>query len=194
MPTAHKSTKTAAAPEKHEAVENFFPMFTRSVERFAEFQKETLETAARQNTDWMETWKKTARLVPQAAPAMFMFDLWGQAFDRFVETQKGSIDLAVEQTEEATKLARERGSSLGKATEGFTAIARQAVEQTVAAQKKALSFYAEQQKTAFDAVKRQFRFTNTPAAEAFQSGLDAILETQKAMLDMAAKPLHTAVR
>jgi hypothetical protein len=30
----------------------------------------------------------------------------------------------------------------------------------------------------------------TPGAEALQSGLDALIETQKAMLDIAAKPLR----
>jgi len=72
-------------------------------------------------------------------------------------------------------------------TDGFTGMFQQAL----AAQKKALDFYSEQQKTAFETMKRQFRFVNNPAAEAFQNGLDTLIETQKAMLDIASKPLHT---
>jgi hypothetical protein len=46
---------------------------------------------------------------------------------------------------------------------------------------------------AYETAKRQFRFAGNPAAEAFQSGLDALIETQKTMLDMATKPLHMHV-
>jgi len=33
---------------------------------------------------------------------------------------------------------------------------------------------------------------SNPAAEVFQSGLDTLIETQKAMLDIATKPLKHA--
>jgi hypothetical protein len=188
MKATPKSTKTTTAGKQ--PIEEFFPLYTRSAERLAEFQKKALETLAQQNSDWLETWKKTASLFPQF-PGTFAFDLFAQSFDRFVETQKGAIDMAVEQSKQTLNLAKERGASYGKATDGFTGLLQQTVEQTIAAQKKALDFYSEQQKTAFDAVKKQFRFVNNPAAEAFQNGLDTLLETQKAMLDIASKPLHT---
>ena len=191
MSAAKKSTKTAA--EKTETYESFFPLFTRSVERFAEFQKKALDLAGQQNADLQETFKKTASAFPQL-PGAFVFDIWAQAFDRIIETQKGAINLAVEQSHQAVNLAKERGTSYGKATDGFTTLVQQAVDQTIAAQKQALDFCAEQQKNAYDVVKKQFRFANTPAADAFQSGLDTLIETQKAFLDIAAKPLHTAVQ
>jgi len=184
MRAAPKSTKTTA--EKHEPIEEFFPMYTRSVERLGEFQKKMLETMAQQNTDWLESWKKTTGMFPQM-PGMFMFDVWTQMFDRFIETEKSGIDMAVEQSKQTLNLARERGTTYGKVTDGFTGMFQQAL----AAQKKALDFYSEQQNTAFETMKRQFRFVNNPAAEAFQNGLDTLIETQKAMLDIASKPLHT---
>ncbi|HZQ25638.1 MAG TPA: hypothetical protein VFA89_22805 [Terriglobales bacterium] len=193
MTATHKSNKTATAAEKNEMLESFFPLYIKSVERMAEMQKKTLDMAAQQNADWLEIWKKAARMVPQA-PGMFLFDLYAQMFERFVETEKGAIDLVVEQTHQATGLVKERGTSYGKATDGFTGLFQHALDHTIAAQKKGLDFFAEQQKTAYDAVKRQFRFVNNPAADAFQSGLDTLIETQKAMLDIATKPLHkTAV-
>lgn len=188
MKATPKSTKTTTG--KHEPVEEFFPLYTRSVERLAEFQKKALETLAQQNADWLETWKKTARFFP-GIPGTFAVDLWAQAFDRFVETQKSSIDLAVEQSKQTLNLAKERGASYGKATDGLTGLFQQAVENTITAQKKTLDFYAEQQKSAFETVKRQFKFADNPAAEAFENGLETLLETQKAMLDIASKPLHT---
>ena len=92
MSAAKKSTKTV---EKNETLESFFPLFTRSVERIAEFQKKSLDFAAEQNADLLENFKKAANIVPQA-PGMFMFDLYAQAFDKIVETQKGAIDLVVQ--------------------------------------------------------------------------------------------------
>jgi hypothetical protein len=62
------------------------------------------------------------------------------------------------------------------------------VESSVAAQKKALDYYSQQHKTVYETAKKQFRISN-PAAEAFQAGLDVLIETQKTMLDIASKPL-----
>jgi Zn-dependent M32 family carboxypeptidase len=190
MSTTRKSTKSA---EKDEAMESFFPFFIRSVERIAEFQKKSLEFAAQQNADLSENVKKAAKVWPEA-PGTFVFDLYAQAFDKIVETQKSAIDLVVEQSQQAVNLTKERGTSYGKATEGFSSLIQHTVDQTIAAQKKALDFVAEQQKATYDTVKQQFRFANTPAAEAFQNGLDTLIETQKAILDIASKPLHTAAQ
>ncbi len=184
-----KSTKTAT--EKPDITETFLPMYTKSVERLAELQKKTLEITAQQNAEWLDTWKKMARFTPQ--PGLFMFDLAGQMFDRFVETQKGMLDMAVEQSQTAAGVAKDRGAALGKAAKGVTGMFQQMMEQSIAAQKKALDFFAEQQKMAYETTKKQFQFAGNPMAEAFQSGLDALIESQKAMLDVASKPLHTPV-
>jgi hypothetical protein len=189
MTTTRKSTKsTAQAAEKNEAVETFIPLYTKNVERLAEIQKKSLEIAAEQNVELMEACKKAARNIPEA-PGSYLFDLVGQAFDQFVETQKGAIDLAVEQSHAVAGLAKERGGSAAKVADGVTALFKQSVEHSVAAQKKALDYYAEQHKTAFEAAKKQFRIGNNPAAEAFQTGMDALIETQKTMLDIASKPI-----
>ena len=184
-----KSTKST---EKADLTETFLPMYTKSVERLAELQKKTLEFTALQNTEWMQAWKKAARFTPEN-PGMFMFELAGQMFDRFLDTQRGVIEKAVEQTHTAAGVAKDRGKSMGKAAEGMAGLFQQAMEQSIAAQKKALDFFAEQQKMAYETAKRQFRFASNPATEAFQSGLDALIETQKTMLDMASKPLHMPV-
>jgi hypothetical protein len=188
MSTTRKSTKgPARAAEKNEVIETLIPLYTKNVERLAELQKKSLEIAAEQNAELMEAYKKALRLVPEA-PGLFLFDLVGQTFERFVETQKGAIELAVEQSQAVAGLARERGASATKVAEGVTALFKQSVEHSVAAQKKALDSYAEQHKTACEAAKQQFRTANNPAAEAFQSGIDSLIETQKTMLDFASKP------
>jgi hypothetical protein len=183
MSTARKSTKSAAeAAEKNEVVETFIPLYTKNVERLAELQKKSLEIAAEQNGELIEACKKAVRFIPEA-PGLFLFDLIGQTFDRFVETEKSAIDLAVEQSHAVVGLAKERGASASKVAAGVTALFKQSVEHSVAAQKK----------TAREAARKQFRIPSSPAAEAFQSGIDALIETQKTMLDIVSKPFkHSA--
>ncbi len=188
MSSPKKSTKSAGI--KPEALENFIPLYTRSVERLAELQKKSLEIAAEQNAEFIGTCKKVFHFVPET-PGLFLFDLLGQSFERVVETQKGAIDLAVSQSRTLADLAKERGGSVAKVAEGVTALFQQTVEHSVAAQKKALDYYSQQHKTAYETAKKQFRISN-PAAEAFQSGLDLLVETQKTMVDIASKPLKNA--
>jgi methyl-accepting chemotaxis protein len=188
MSTSKKSTKSVSV--KPEAVENFIPLYTKNVARLAELQKKSLEMAGEQNAEFIGACKKVFHFVPET-PGLFLFDLLGQAFERVVETQKGAIDLAVEQSQAIANLAQERSGSAAKVAEGVTALFQQTVEQSVAAQKKALDYYSQQHKTAYETAKRQFRISN-PVAEAFQSGLDVLIETQKTMLDIASKPLQHA--
>ncbi len=188
MSTPKKSTQSVG--KRAEELENFIPFYAKNVERLAELQKKSLDVAAEQNVEFIETCKKAFHFVPET-PGLFLFDLLGQTFERVIETQKGAIDLAVEQSNAVVTLAKERSGSVAKVAEGVTALLQQTVEQSVAAQKKALDYYSEQNKTAYESVKKQFRISN-PAAEAFQTGLDVLIETQKTMLDIASRPLKRA--
>jgi len=192
MTTPRKSTRsTRAATETAEVAATFVPMYSKSVERLAELQKKSLDAVAEQNAEILETCRKAVPFVPEG-PVSFWFDLVGESFTRYFENQKNAIDLAVEQSGTLAGLAEERGALAAKFVDGATGIFQQTVEHSVATQKKNLEFVAEQQKTGYEAVKKQFRVAN-PFAEAFQSGLDLLLETQKTILDIAAKPVkHTA--
>src|SRR5271169_4378350 len=193
MSTPKKSTKSAAgAAKKNEVVEAFIPLYTKNVERLAELQKKSLDIAAEQNAELIAACKKAFPYIPET-PGLFLFDLVGQSFQRFVETQKGAIDLAVEQSHVVAGLAKDRGASAAKVAEGVTELFKQSVEYSVAAQKKALDYYAEQHKTACETARKQFRIPSNPAADAFQSGIDALIETQKTMLDIVSKPFKNIV-
>jgi methyl-accepting chemotaxis protein len=185
MSTPKKSTGI-----KPEAVENFIPVYTKGVERLAEIQKKTLEIAAEQNAEFLDTWKKTFTF-GQETPGLFFLDLIGQTFEKAIETQKSAIELAVEQSKTVAKLAEERTGSIAKVAEGVTGLFEESVQQTVAAQKKAIDYYSEHYKTAYETAKKQFKVSN-PFAEAFQSGLDVLLESQKSLLDIASKPVKRA--
>jgi hypothetical protein len=193
MSTNKKSTKTTAeASKKNGVAEAFIPLYTKNVVRLAELQRKSLDTAAEQNDELIDACKKAFSYIPET-PGSFLFDLVGQSFNRFVETQKGAIDLAVEQSHVVAGLAKERIGSAAKVAEGVTGLFKQSVEYSVATQKKALDYYAEQHKTAYESAKKQFRIPNNPAADAFQNGIDALIETQKTMLDIVSKPFKSVV-
>lgn len=195
MSNPKKSTKSASAAgaaKTEEVVEAFIPLYTKNVERLAELQKQSLDTAAEQNTELIDACKKAFPYLPET-PGLFLFDLVGQSFQRLVETQKGAIDLAVEQSHVVAGIAKERGASATKVAEGVTALFKQSVEYSVAAQKKALDYYSEQHKAACETAKKQFRIPSNPAADAFQSGIDSLIQTQKAMLDIVSKPFKSSV-
>jgi hypothetical protein len=191
MSTPRKSNRTPrTAAEGAEVAGNFFPLYTRSVQRVAELQKKSLEVAAEQNAELVENGKKAFSFIPEA-PVSFWFDLVGQTFERYVETQKETIDLAVEQNNTLTELAQERGALAAKFADGAAGLFQQTLEYSVAKQKKNLEFCAEQQKAAYETVKKQFRIAN-PFADAFQSGVDLFVETQKTVLDIASRPVKHA--
>jgi hypothetical protein len=186
MTTPHKSTRKPH--EETELIDTLIPVYERNIERLAELQKKSLEVAAEQNAEWIDACKKAFHLVPDT-PGLFLFDLFGRTFERLVETQKGFIDLAVEQSHTVAGLAKERSSYATKMAEGVTTLVQQTVAYSVAEQKQVLDHVAEQNKTAYETAKKRFRISSSPAAEAFQSGMDTLIETQKAMLDIASKPL-----
>jgi hypothetical protein len=187
MTTTHKSTK----PETADTFEAFLPLYEKNVERLADLQKKVLDVAAEQTAEVLEAWKKAFHFIPNA-PGLFMFDLIGQSWDRAFETEKGMIDLMVEQSRSLCGVTRERGASTAKVFDSVTSLVEQTVEHSVALQKRSLDTYAEQSKKAYEMAKKQFRFAGFPGTEAFEAGLDALIETQKVMLDVAAKPLKHA--
>ena len=185
MSTPKKSTKAVGV--KPEVVENFIPLFSKNVARIADLQKKSLEIAAEQNAEFVETCKKAFDGVPET-PGLFFFDLFGQTFDKVVEAQKSAIEAVVEHSHAAADLAKERAVSLGKVAEGVNTLFQQTVEQSVAVQKRGLEYFAEQGKTACETAKKQFKVP-TPFADAFQTGFDVLIETQKTILDLATRPL-----
>ena len=193
MTTTKKSVRepvSAAAAEKTEVAETIATLYTKGVERLAEVQKKGIDLAVRQNAELLDACKKFAQVVP-GAPGLFMLDLAANAFERYADTQKGAIDLVLEQSHALAGLVKERAASVSKATEGAAAIVQQTVEHSVAEQKKALDNSAAQTKAAFETAKQQFGLAGTPAeaaAESFQRGVDGLIEAQKELLDIAARP------
>jgi len=184
--------ETPLTAEKTDFFETATDLYARGVERLAEVQKKGIEYAAQQGADLVAAWKKAVPVSP-VVPAVFLLDVTANAFERFAETEKGVIDLVVEQTRAMVNLAKDRTSSVSKATQGAVAVVQQTMERSVAAQKKALDFSAAQSKATVDTAKQHFGLAGTPAealADSLQHGVDTFVETQKELLDIAAKPFQ----
>jgi hypothetical protein len=180
----------AAEGTKVDVLESITELYTTGIERLAEVQKKGLEIAVKHNAEVASAWKKFT--LPM--PGVLMLDLATTAFERFAESEKGAIDLMVEQTHTFSKLVKERKVKATDTMEEGKKRAQEAIEHSIAAQKTALDYTAKQAKAAFETAKQQMGYAGTPAgtaAESMERGMDIVLEAQKELLDLVAEPtLH----
>jgi hypothetical protein len=197
MAKTEQGTATASGkPETAEILERAATMYGHGIDRIAEVQKKGLDLATRQNEDLIRSWKELAKAVP-GAPGLPMLELITNAFDRYADTQKGAIDLVLTQSHALLGLAKKGAASVADAVAASDELAQQTVEQTVAAQKKALDDSSAMATAAFQRAKTQMGIAGTPAetaADALQRGVETLVSSQKELLDFAAKPLGTAKR
>jgi len=182
-----------AAGEKFDVLGSVAELYSSGIQRLATIQKQGLEIALQQNAEIVGMWKKHANgSLVNSGP--FLFDLAATMFERFAETQKGAIDLVVEQSNAFADAVKERKGKAAKAGEEGIAIAKEAVEQSVAAQKTALDYSAKQAKAAFKSAKQQFGYAGTPAeaaADSLERGMEVAIEAQKDILDVLKAPIQT---
>jgi uridine kinase len=75
-----------------------------------------------------------------------VYDLAGQAFEGYIETQKSVIDHIVKQTASLVESAKDSGNSAQKVAADFTKTIQQSIERAVEVQKKALDLAAKEAK------------------------------------------------
>jgi hypothetical protein len=173
----------------HEAVEarnNFVNLYSHGIDRIAEIQKRTIDTAVQHNTEVIDAWKKLVQKLPGGA-RLPLLDVAASMFERFAETQKNAIDLAVEQNRAVIESIKDRASVANKATEAAVHMTNQAVERSVAAQKKVVETTVAQTKAVLEATRQQMGAAGVPtdsAVASFQRGVDRFVEAQKEMLDL----------
>ncbi len=187
MATPNKSSReesTKAGVEKNEVTDTFLPLYTKGMDQFAELQTRVLDAAAHQNAELIEAYKRTFQRFVPGTPAVLLLDLAGRTFEKYVETRKGAINLVVEQGHAIAGISKDQVDSTSKAVNGLAALVQQSVEHSIAVQKEALDFGAEQNKSVHQAAKRQFGLSDTPASDSFQRVIHAVVETQKAVLDI----------
>jgi hypothetical protein len=189
-----KSTGEAPQEEKAEAQEMLFPiafatLYYKGIEMLADFQKSTLDMYGRQTADAIKSFKQTFPAAP-FGPGMVFVDVASQGLGRIIDMQKGMVDLMVRQSAVGIEGLKQRNASASKAAGGVTNLVRDAANFSVATQKIALDFAAQQNRAVTDAVKRQAGVSGTPvsaAADSIQRGVNAMIETHKELLDIAVK-------
>jgi hypothetical protein len=194
MSNTSKSTKKTTAAVNSEFVDTFTPLVLNSVSQVADLQKKKLDLAAEQSAEWIGAWKKAFSYFPVTLPT-FMFDVAGHAVQTAIETQKGAIDLAVEQTQAVTNIAKERADEYSKIAEGVTATIQKSVARSVEVQKQVLEFASEQNKAVLESTKKQLGAAAGPATvifDTFERGANAVIEAQKSFLNIASQPFVAA--
>jgi hypothetical protein len=196
MPNPSKSSKktspTYGAAASTDFVEAFAPVYLNSVEHVAELQKQCLDTAAEQTAAWTAAWKSVFSSFPVPTPTFF-FDIFGQAVQTCVETQKSAIDLVVEQTQSVSEIAKQRAEAYSKITETATAAFQATVTRSVEAQKKVLEFASAQNKAVCAATKKQIGAGPAAAfVDSYERGAETLIEAQKTILENATKPFTAA--
>lgn len=190
MSAAQRVREPAAAPEKDrvEWPESMAKLFAAGVGRIAEIQKKSIDVAVQQNAELLDLWKKTIQKIP-GAPGLFLLELEGSGFDRYAEIHKAAIDVVVEQSKAVSDLTKERTGTAAKVNDQLTDFTKKSVERVIAMQKKALDQSATQAKAIVETSSRQFGEGTQleEAADSMQRGVDAIVDAQKELLDMAVR-------
>lgn len=190
MSAAQRMREPGGPPEKEKAdwTESVANLFTAGVGRIAEIQKKSVDIAAQHNRELLDVWKKAVQKIP-GAPGLFLMELEGSGFDRFAEIHKAAIDLAVEQSKAFGEMLNERTTTAGKVREGVDDFTRKSVERVIAMQKKALEQSAAQARAVVEKSSKQFGESSQmeAAADSVQRGVNAIVDAQKELLDMAAR-------
>ncbi len=178
----------ATEKDKVDWAESFTRLFVTGVGRIADVQKKSIDIAVQQNAELLDLWKKAIQKIP-GAPGLFLAELQGSGFERYAEMNKAAIDLAVEQSKAYSDLARERVATATRANEEVDSFAKKSMERVVAMQKKVLDQSAAQAKAVVESTNKQFG-EDSPmdaAADSMQRGVNAMVDAQKELLDMAVR-------
>ena len=192
MPNTSKPSKKVSSAKAfnatREVTETLTPVYLKGVQRLADLQKKSLDAAAEQAGEWIAVYKKAFSYLPVAAPTFF-FDLAEQVVEDVVDTQKNVIDLFVEQSKAVASTVNERAEAYNKVAEGVAAAVQATVVRSVEAQQKALSFAAEQSSAFYKNAKNRYGVEPVGAVvDSLERGTKAILDAQKSLIDVVAKP------
>lgn len=184
----HQDPVAPAPPAKLDPTE-MMALFTLGVKRIAEVQKKGIDLAVQQNTELFDLWRKTFEKLP-GATGVHMLELGNSGFGRYAEIQRAAIDLVVEQSQAFASLLKERTAAATQVTEDADNFRKRAVERVVALQKKVLEQSGAQARAVVEKSSEQFGIegsTAKTAADSIQHGVDAIVDAQKELLDMALR-------
>lgn len=167
--------------------EDFVSLYVKGVECLAEAQTRTLECAAQQNKEAVETWRRLADKLPWM-PRLNLFDGFAGSVDRFAEAQKAALHLTVDQTRAFVDLVKDRTAAAGKTVDTLSRFAQQSFDRSVAAQKKAAEATVAETRSAFENVREHFPVAASEVVtETLRKSVQTAIDAQKDLLDTAAR-------
>jgi hypothetical protein len=184
----HEPTPEEMRAETAEFGANLAGLFLKSVERFAELQKQGIDVAVQQNAEMTDMIKKMAEKVP-GAPRPAVFDMATGNVARAADTQKSAINFVVEQSKVWTDTFKDRSQTAKDFSDSNSKTVKQTLERSFAVNKKVLENTAAGAKAMMDAAKEQFGLRGTQAeamTDSFIKGIDTAVDAQKKVMDIAA--------
>ena len=192
MSPAPKTSQVPSPEDIHaEATEfgaNLAGLFLKSVERFAELQKQSIDVAVQQSTEMSEVREEDGREVA-GAPRPAVFEMAAGNVARCADTQKSAINFVVEQSKVWTDTIKDRGLTAKDLSDSNGKTVKQTLERSFAVNKKVLENTAAGAKAMMDAAKEQFGLRGTQAeamTDSFIKGIDTAIDAQKKVMDIAA--------
>jgi hypothetical protein len=162
-------------------------LLRRSVETFIGMQQEFLKIAGKQTHNWVQGAKEgkpynTQHLVETAREAM----------DHFVKSQKQFMDVVAEETTKAISSKPTNGAKKTKKTE-LSAIAREATESLIDAQKKLVAVAGRQMNAEVKRTDRAVEIlkplTFSPLKDLTREGVKSYVAAQNALVDVVVNPV-----
>jgi hypothetical protein len=163
-------------------------LLERSVETFIHMQEEFLKIAGKQTHTWMEAAKAGRPYEPD-----HLLQLAREGMENFMKAQKQFLDAIAEETSKATGGKKTNANVKKIKKTELAAIARQAAEAFIDAQKKLVDIAGRQMnahvKTAAKGMDLLQPFPFLPIADLTREGVKSYVDAQKALMDVMVKPV-----
>ena len=165
-----------------------------SIDRIAEVQKSALDVAVQQNTEIMDIYKKSVQKLPAALRPPYlevvntMFGTLLRCPEERYRSGSGTEPLPYRRDEESRR-DRRQGHRQGR-RDSAANLSKEAVERTVATQKKVLETTVARAKAAIEATREQVGLVGAPAdaaIDSFKRGVDTVVEAHKEMEELVTK-------
>jgi flagellar hook-basal body complex protein FliE len=133
--TPHNPASAPRTAKESNLATEFSDLVLKGLQRAADMQKQSLEAAAQLHAQTLEALKKTTPNMPGATS---LFDLAGQAMEKYVQAQKGVIDQVVQQTAAVIETTKQQTGSASKLASDVTKTIQESIERVISMQKAVL--------------------------------------------------------
>lgn len=164
-----------------------FDVLRRSIETFIDMQQHLLTIAEKQTDSWVER-AKTGK----APNAQSLTELFENAMDQLVRSQKKLLDVIAEEAAHAADAAKKNGEPMKVPETGLADMVRQSADAFIDMQKKLLDVAGKQVDVNVKAARHAIDFMKpsmrTSMADLARQYVENLVSAHKSMLDIMVKP------